>query len=159
MSMIHINWVQIVDNEQCQKFFLMMTMKILQIVDDDLICDKNVRIVYAFSTSSKRTRIKIPDSVTIIQDYAFSYSKNVREIILPEKLIRIGYCSFYTCGLMFIYIPESVLFIAPEAFMHSAKLEKVDILFQCNISARAFASCTNLKSVYAPNVSKIDSGV
>ena len=55
------------------------------------------------------TKCDIPDSVTNIDEYAFSCCKSLKEIIIPNSVKHIGNYTFYDCeSLISITIPNSV---------------------------------------------------
>lgn len=69
----------------------------------------------AFSGCIGLTGISLPNSVTIIEDYAFQ-NTSIASIILPESLIEIGESAFARTGLTSIEIPNSVTNIHNDAF-------------------------------------------
>ena len=72
------------------------------------------------------TRCIVPDSVTCIDDWTFSFRKSLTSISIPNSVIQIGYCVFYDCtSLTSITIPNSIT----------------------NISNREFHACHSLKEV------------
>ena len=42
-------------------------------------------------------KIKIPDNVTIIGDWAFQNCSNLMSIMIPNGVVSIGVCAFYGC--------------------------------------------------------------
>ena len=70
--------------------------------------------------------IIIPNSVTIIRDYAFSGCSNLTSITIPNSVTSIGEGAFYWCsGLISVTIPNSVKEISYLAFSECPKLENV----------------------------------
>ena len=62
-------------------------------------------------------RIDIPPSVTVIDDFAFSYCTALEEVVLHEGLQRIGGSAFIGCwSLIHSVIPHSVTAIGENAF-------------------------------------------
>jgi len=53
----------------------------------------------------------IPDSVTEIGEWAFSFCKGLTSIIIPNSVKKIGYNAFIYTGLTSVNIPESVKII------------------------------------------------
>ena len=67
-------------------------------------------------------------SVTSIGYNAFSYSKNLTSVTIPDGVTSIGSSAFYGCtGLTSITIPESVTSIGSEAFYSCSSLTSVTI--------------------------------
>ena len=63
----------------------------------------------AFLGCSALTKVKLPDSVTVIEGYAFSECIKLEEVILPKNLENLKGRSFYNCkALGSIEIPKSL---------------------------------------------------
>jgi hypothetical protein len=62
----------------------------------------------------------VPDGVEVIELYAFSSCKNLKEVILPDSLTEIQYGAFMNSGLTTLNIPESVTNIDEMAFEGTA---------------------------------------
>ena len=54
---------------------------------------------YAFSCCSFES-IVIPDSLTSVNDYAFSYCNKLKTVIIPDSVTKIGYSAFDECLLI-----------------------------------------------------------
>ena len=98
----------------------------------------------AFSHCSRLTEVVLPDSLTVIGKYAFSYS-GITEITLPRNLLCIGNGAFSNCSkltnvcvLRVVYIgyyafayapdssytlPSSLKYIGADAFMRRSGVE------------------------------------
>jgi hypothetical protein len=73
---------------------------------------KNIRM---FSCSG--AEIKLPDSVQVIEDYAFYECENLRHINIPDGMIKIGVDAFYKCIFYDdVIVPDSVVEIGDGAF-------------------------------------------
>lgn len=89
--------------------------------DCNAIIDKNNQLVVGCKNTI------IPNSVTSIGDYAFSYCNGLTSIIIPDNVTSIGNDSFYYCtGLIYVTL--------------SSKLK--------SIGSGAFFACFNLTDVY-----------
>lgn len=91
--------------------------------------------------------------VTEIPDYAFLGCKNLKKVILPGGLKKIGFQSFSECSsLREINLPSSLEDIGSNSFTYCSKLKKVDFPFGLkHIGHNAFSFCTSLKSVSLPS--------
>ena len=82
------------------------------------------------------TSVTIPNSVTSIGDYAFSYS-GLTSVTIPNSVTSIGNYAFdYCSGLTSVTIPNSVTSIGKYAFRNCSVLTSVhisDIAAWCNI--------------------------
>ena len=66
-----------------------------------------------------------PDGKTVIaiDSYAFEYNENIKSVVIPDTVTRIGYGAFYVCkNLESVVIPESVTYIEYNAFLYCDNL-------------------------------------
>lgn len=106
----------------------------------------------AFSKCPGITDVKLPASVTIIEDEAFLGCRKLERITLPG-VKEIGESAFQKCyALKSITIPEDVAAIKSNTFNYCYKLSNVYLSTSLkNIGQRAFFRCTNLRSIRLPN--------
>lgn len=113
------------------------------------------------------TEVKIPDCVNeICGDYSIYgsfepegcdihpvFNENIKKIVLPKGLKKIGEFSFYGCkNLTCIYIPDSVQEICKSSFELCTSLEYIDLPQNLKyIGIYAFSNCLLLKSIKIPN--------
>ena len=108
---------------------------------------------YAFSYCTGLTSITIPDSVTSIGNYAFSWCSSLTSITIPGSVTSIGYGAFYGCSsLTNITIPDSVTSIGRGAFFYCTGLTNMTIPDSVtSIGEDAFYRVPNI--VYLGNLS------
>jgi len=90
-------------------------------------------------------------SITRIEEKAFSYSE-IRNVLICEGVLEIGFAAFSNSDMESITIPESVTNIEKSAFVGCSKLKR--IVIPQNISSLPdglFADCTNLTEIILPN--------
>ncbi len=106
--------------------------------------DKTELIQYPIGNA--RTSYTIPDNVISICDYAFSYCKNLTNILIPDSVITIGLTAFANCiNLASVTVPDSVTTIGDGAFMFCIGLTNVIIGNGVKaIGNQAFAVCYNV---------------
>ncbi len=94
----------------------------------------------------------IPDSVTAIDNRAFSGCTGLKQVELPAGLNSIGDSAFIGCtGLTSVVIPDQVTAIPGEAFRGCSALTSVTLPENLNrIGWFAFYCCDSLKSVTIP---------
>ena len=109
--------------------------------------DKTMLVQYPIGNS--RNSYNIPDSVTLINDYAFYKSSNLAEVSIPEGVVTIDFAAFSGCeNLTDIKLPDSLIEIGGYAFESCTSLTDIKIpdgvttLDNC-----AFIGCKNLKEV------------
>ena len=107
---------------------------------------------YAFSGCSGLTEVTIPTGVTSIGDGAFSGCKGLTSVSIPEGVTIIGVSVFSGCsGLTSVSIPEGVTIIGYAAFSGCSGLTSVSIPKSVTvIGMYAFSGCSGLTSVSIP---------
>ena len=102
----------------------------------------------AFENCKSLTSITLPDSLTKIEQFAFSGS-SIESITIPASVSMIGFCAFSGCKeLTNITINEGVTYIDSYAFNYCTALESVVIPNSVtDLKSMAFRDCKSLKSV------------
>ena len=95
------------------------------------------------------TEIEIPETVKIIEEYAFTQCKNLTGIVIPDNVTTIGHYAFYNCvGLSSLSIGKNVSTIGDMTFESCNELTSVTLPKSVtSIGANAFAYCDKLSSV------------
>ena len=108
---------------------------------------------YAFSNCKQLKKINIPKSVTNIGDNAFFNCESLSTITIPERVTRIGYMTFCNChSLKSIIMPEEVIDIGESAFSNCFSLKSINIpKGVTNIGDNAFSDCESLSSISLPD--------
>ena len=107
---------------------------------------------YAFSSTSLTT-IVLPNGLTQIDQYAFSYCGLLTEIEIPSTLVTIGKYSFVGCNrLTELHLTDSVTWIGSYAFSGCNKLSEVTFGNSLEtINEFAFENCSKLTSLELPS--------
>ena len=102
---------------------------------------------YMFRGCNVLTNVKMPNSVTIIEQGAFEGCNLLRSVIIPNQVTSIGNEAFKNCiQISEITIPNSVLSIGEGAFYGCRSLAAFTIPNSVvNIGEMAFQGCRNLK--------------
>ena len=118
--------------------------------NDHVLFNKNKSVIIAYPASSREVQYDIPDSVTIISDWAFGECKKLNRITIPDSVQEIGEGAFCNCALLDeVEIPDSVTKIDDCAFRGCASLEKVLIPDSVvELGWGLFDSCEDVVTVY-----------
>ncbi len=96
--------------------------------NDHVLFNKNKSILIAYPASSREVQYDVPDSVTVISDWAFCDCKKLNRITIPDSVHEIGEGAFCNCALLDeVEIPDSVTKIDDCAFRGCTSLERVII--------------------------------
>lgn len=118
--------------------------------NDHVLFNKNKSVIIAYPASSREVQYDIPDSVTIISDWAFCECKKLNRITIPDSVHEIGEGTFCNCALLDeVEIPDSVTVIDDCAFRGCTSLEKVVIPSTVTeLGWGLFDGCENTVTVY-----------
>ena len=121
----------------------------------EVIIPESVTIIgdYAFSGCSGITSVTIPSSVTSIGDFAFAGCSSLTSITIPSSATSIGAYAFAGCSsITSITIPNSVTIIGDYAFSDCSGITSVTIPSSVTrIGCSAFEYCSNLTSIIIPS--------
>ena len=120
--------------------------------DQNVVYNKNKTILITFPQGKSNPCI-IPNSVTSIEEYAFSYCSNLTSITIPSSVTSIGERAFYDCSnLTSITIPPGVTSIEKFTFGNCKSLTSITIPSNVTyIEGDAFSYCSNLTSITIPS--------
>lgn len=107
----------------------------------------------AFSGCSRLTKIKTNDSIVKISSEAFNNCKGLSGVDIPESVREIGRGAFYGCeGFKQIDIPNHITQIGNFTFGRCKGLKSVNIPSNVtDIGMAAFYECTELKNINIPS--------
>lgn len=95
---------------------------------EHILFNKSKSHLICFPAMLDRTKYDIPDSVTVINDWAFCACERLTAITIPDSVYEIGEGAFYKCvSLEEVVLPDSVLRIDDVAFRGCYKLRKLVI--------------------------------
>lgn len=125
--------------------------------NDHVLFNKNKSKLIAYPASSREVQYDIPDSVTVISDWAFCECKKLNRITIPDSVHEIGEGAFCNCALLDeVEIPDSVTVIDDCAFRGCVSLEKVVIPSSVTeLGWGLFDGCENEVTVYCDEGSMV----
>ena len=121
-----------------------------QIIDDP---DFEIKDGYLMEYKGSDAKVKIPDGITEIGNYAFYHCYSLESVEIPSSVEIIGEGAFFSCdSLVSVEIPSSVEIIGERAFEGCSSLAEVLIpQGVTTISDSAFKECSSLNNVRLPN--------
>ena len=104
---------------------------------------------YAFSWCISLTSITIPESVTSIGSGAFSACYSLTNIVIPDSITNMGTRAFYECGLLAsMVIPNGITSIGRGTFGGCNELRSVTIPSSVtSIDYFSFSNCSSLETI------------
>ena len=121
--------------------------------EDGILFNKQKTEIIKYPGGKNDIKIyQIPQSVTTIEDEAFSYCRSLNSIEIPQSVINIGNCAFEYCeSLNNIEIPKSITSIGYGAFEYCISLTNIEIPEGITtIAERTFYECNSLTSIEIP---------
>jgi hypothetical protein len=137
----------------------MMLDKIIKVLDESgkyvnlNLSGSTIKFIRGLSGSKSLVGITIPDSVTSIDNGAFSNCTNLASITIPNSITSIGDNTFYNCtSIAIINIPDSITKIGINTFSNCTSLTSITLPGSVNsIGYAAFYHCIKLTSITLPN--------
>lgn len=122
-----------------------------ELISGHLVIPESVTTIcsYTFSYYQKITEVTIPESVTSINAGAFCYCREIKSVHVGENVRNIPSEAFFRCdALKTINLPEGLIYIGSYAFSECDALSSIQIPSSVQrIYERAFEACRSLKSV------------
>ena len=75
--------------------------------------------------AAAQAEFTLPASTQVIEAEAFSGSRSIQHLWLPDNLQRIETKAFYNCGISTVYLPSSLEYIAEDAFNGNSGMKAV----------------------------------
>lgn len=100
----------------------------------------------AFRASLRLRSIRLPETITRIEQYAFEDCLDLKEVVMPDALSYIAKYAFYGCGLREFTVPKGVTTIAEYAF-EDCWMDSVSIIYNTLKDIRGYAF-PKAKSLY-----------
>ena len=116
---------------------------------DGVLFDKNKSNLIQYPAGNQRTEYAVPNSVTIIGEYAFDHCGSLTSVTIPNSVTIIGIRAFNWCSsLTSVTIPNSVTTIGEYVFDWCSSLTSVTIPNSVTtIGESAFSGCSSLTNI------------
>ena len=108
----------------------------------------------AFYYCTALTTVKLPSTVTFIDDYAFAGCTSLETIVIPASVTRIGKLAFHGCTSLksVVFLGTNVEIIDDFAFNDCTALEEITLPEGLkSIGNQAFGDCKLITSVTMPS--------
>lgn len=132
---------EILDDDTCSvgKYCMPGTV---EVPSEVTIKDKKYKVVKVNNLAFQCENINkviLPDTIEVLDEYAFQHCDGLTEIVLPKNLKRIEEYCFYECSkLDNVILPKSLEFIGEYAFRNCVSLRNIQIEGDVEISETAF---------------------
>lgn len=97
-------------------------------------------------------KVTIPNTVKVIESYAFDECCNLEEVNLPEEINYIGAYAFSNTAIKKITLPRCIEYLANSLFYECRNLREVVLNNNIEVIGYfTFANCINLRKINIPN--------
>lgn len=109
--------------------------------------------INAFSECSNLQSVELPERINEIENGAFYYCTNLKQIDIPKSVIRIGDNAFRNCrSLVNIMLHAGIESIGTGAFYNCTSLNSIEIPSDVlKIEDNTFYGCSNLLKILLPD--------
>ncbi|MCR4836942.1 MAG: leucine-rich repeat protein [Bacteroidaceae bacterium] len=119
---------------------------------DGTLFDKKKKKLIKYYANRPKESVSLPNSVTEIEEYAFSGCNLIESICLHDSIASLGQYVFVDCmSLKEVHLPSDLDKIPDCSFYGCTYLEKINLPINVSrIGQGAFYNCTNLKEIILP---------
>lgn len=127
---------------------------------DGVLTDAAGTRVIAFPPADARTSYRVPESVTLIDNFAFFHCTGLSKVILPDSLTEIGEGAFAAVSFSSISLPGSLKTLGDRVFEDCSKLTSIRFPDSVKkIGQFVCLDCHRLKTAVLPlNLKEIEWG-
>ena len=124
----------------------------LTLDEKGVLYNKDKTELILFPSKSSVKEYTLPETVTKIWSYAFSYNNTLKSVTVNEGVTEIGEFAFHCCkGMTALSLPQSLETIGQSAFRACTKLTGIVVGEKVKrLPTYTFAYCTRLKDVTLP---------
>lgn len=120
---------------------------------DGVLFDKEQTILVRFPLNNRYTDYTVPETVSTIDDSAFSHAAELKSIHISDNVFRISGSAFESCrALENVDIPNSVIMIGNRAFSECISLRSISLPSSLtSVCKNTFSYCYNLEKISVPD--------
>lgn len=120
---------------------------------DGVLFLRNMKELIKYPCCKKEKVFLVPEGVELIGAHAFSHSKALVKVVLPNSLKNIALSAFNYCNnLQEISIPKNILYISDFVFANCSSLENVELYNGLlEMGNHVFWNCENIKKIILPD--------
>ncbi len=120
--------------------------------ENGILYDKYKTTLLDCPDASELTSFVVPESVTEIDDYAFSGVSGLKNITLHNNIYSVGTRAFASSGIISFVFPANMNYVPNGMFYHCTDLLRVDLHNNIDIIGDiAFMQCSSLETLDIPN--------
>lgn len=127
---------------KCQTFYNCKALKHVTLNEGLTTLDQNSNNNYGVFQNSGLEDVTLPNTLTYVGNYAFSYCPNLRSVRVQNdsQLSSIGNYAFSNSGVQSITFPKTLSYVGSDAFQNCGGLATVYVESGCKITA---SKCVN----------------
>ena len=93
---------------------------------DGVLLSKDGKTLYAYPSGKNEKEYTVPDGVRTIEEYAFSYTRGLTTVILPDGLEYIRSYAFYEVNITEMSFPKSLSYLGDYSLFYAKRLKRID---------------------------------
>ena len=121
--------------------------------ENGVLFNKDKTVIIKYPPAKSDETYTIPETVTKIESWAFSYSSNLIELELPSSVTSVCDFAFYNCSnIKTVTTLKNVVQLGGAAFENCYSLTNISALGELVIiNPRTFKNCTSMTEISIPN--------
>lgn len=114
--------------------------------EDGVLFNHDMSVLIKYPTGNIRNKYIVPSGVKRIRERAFERSVHLKELVLPEGLLRIDYGAAYFSSIQTVTLPSSITHIGAWSMIYSANDTNLDALTSLSYLGNNAFSATDFYS-------------
>lgn len=93
---------------------------------DGVLLSKDGKTLHAYPPAKTDKEYTLPEGVVTIGEYAFSHTKGLTTVVLPDGVRYIKSYAFYEVGITKMSVPKSLSYLGDYSLFFAKKLKRID---------------------------------